>query len=127
MAITPEIEKDLMTQFRRTRSPFKAAKAVGITAAEAWSIIDKYKDDQFEERFEGRGRPEMERFAVASRRASDRGWDNESSAIADARAKFEAGTHIMATGRDGPWLILYLIPRRGPRDPKPKYFTPESF
>jgi len=125
--ITPEIEKELMVQYRRTRSPFKAAKAVGIAPADAWAIIDKHKDDQFEERFEGRGRPELERYAIATRRASERGWDNDAPAVAEARAAYEAGTHTMATGRDGQWLILYLIPLRRPVPARANYFKPEAF
>lgn len=127
MTSIPDIEKQLMKQYRRTKSPFKAAKAVGISVADAWPIIDKYKDDMFEERHGGLGRPELRPHIVTTRLSSERDWDNDDPAVRRARAQHEAGTHILTTGRDGRTLILYAIPRSGRKDPRPDYFTTENF
>lgn len=127
MALTPEVEADILAKFKQTRSPFKTAHACGVDVSEVFAVIDA-KSDQLtsaEERHGGLGRPEMQRYTVARRRASDREWDNGNTAIALARENYEAGTHIMATGRDGAWLILYSIPRKGRPDPQPGYFLPE--
>lgn len=128
MPPTPEVTAEILAEFKRTRSPFKTANAVGVDVAVVWAVIDSNKDKvgAFEERYGGRGRPELEQFIVASRRAMAGVWDNDSTEIRDARAAYEAGTHEMATGRDGPWLILYCIPRRYPATGRAGYFTPEN-
>lgn len=126
--LTPEVEAEIIAVYKRTRSPFKTATETGVDVAVVWKVVDQNKDklSSFEERHGGRGRPEIERFMVAARRCSEREWDNASPAIASARADYERGTHIMATGRDGQWLLLYSFPRRGPREPRPNYFRPEQ-
>lgn len=128
MALTPEVIDDILIEYKRTRSPFKAAKAVGVDVAEVWAVIDANKDKlgTYEERHGGNGRPELEQFFVAKRRAMDRGWENNDAPILRARAQYEAGTHEMITGRDGSWLILYAIPRRYLASGREGYFTPEN-
>lgn len=126
--ITPEVEAEVIDVFKRTRgSPFKTATETGVDVKDVWDIVDRNKDkiSAFEERHGGQGRPELQRYLAATRRAGDRGWDLENAGVVRARANLELGTHIMATGRDGQWLLLYSIPRKGPRDPKPGYFQPE--
>ena len=127
-ALTPEVEADIVQVFKRTRSPFKTATETGVDVALVWRVIDENKDklSAFEERFGGNGRPDLRPFLVHIRRASDREWNNEDEKIAEARRAYEAGTHIMCTGRDGSWLLLYSIPRKGPRQPRPGYFKPEQ-
>ena len=126
--MSPEIIAEILAEYKRCRSPFKTAKAVGVDVAQVWSVIDTNKDklSTFEERHGGRGRPDMEKHLVATRRATDRGWENSQPEIAAARAAYEAGTHEMATGRDGAWLLLYSIPRRYPVTGRDGYFTPEN-
>lgn len=126
--LTPEVIEDIISEYRRTRSPFKTANACGVDVAIVWGVIDQNKDRMsiYEERYGGKGRPELQQFLVASRRASDREWDNADHGIIAARRALEAGTHVMTTGRDGQWLLLYSIPRKGQRDPRPDYFLPEQ-
>lgn len=58
------------------------------------------------------GRPGMESMVIAITRAAGGGWPKKYDAIIeDARRKYDAGTHEMATGRTKGWLVLYLIPR----------------
>lgn len=127
MAITPEIIEDTLRHYKQTRSPFKTATKVGITVTEVLQIVDSQQDklSSVQERHGGFGRPALQPFIVARRRALDREWDNGDTKVALARENYEAGTHIMATGRDGSWLILYSVPRRGRPDPMPDYFLPE--
>lgn len=127
MAVTPEVAAEIVSKFRQTRSPFKTAHAVGVDISEVFAVIDDSADQltAIQERHGGLGRPEMRQFLVARRRASDPEWDNSDAKIAAARDNYEKGTHIMATGRDGAWLILYSMPRKGRPDPMPDYFLPE--
>lgn len=128
MALTPEIEVEIVTKYRQTRSPFKTADAVGVSVSEVFQVIDSNPDSSpgaLEERYGGLGRPNMQKYTVARRRAADRQWDNTDTAIAQARENYEKGTHLLATGRDGQWLILYSIPRVGRADPQQDYFLPE--
>jgi hypothetical protein len=127
MSLTPEIEAEIVAKYRQTRSPFKTAHAVGVDVAQVFAVIDNNSDQltPIQERHGGMGRPEMQQFIVARRRSSVTEWNNEDEKIAAAREDFETGTHIMATGRDGAWLILYSIPRKGRPDPMPGYFLPE--
>jgi len=121
MNLPPEVVADILAEYKRTRSPFKAANAVGVPVETVWMVIDQNKDklSSFEERHGGYGRPEMRQYLVARRRASEREWPD----VTDARKAYEDGTHEMATGRDGAWLLLYLIPRRWPATGREKYFT----
>lgn len=121
-----EIVQEILAEYRRLKSPFKVATALGLEVGVVWNVIDQNEDQlqPYAERNGGYGRPELAPFMVARRNVNSRTtWDNEDPAIAQARADYEAGTHEMTTGRDGAWLILYSIPRRK-RDPRPDYFTP---
>ena len=127
MALTPEIVTEILQQYKLTRSPFKVSTKVGVSIGEVFEVIENYEDRlaTVPERHGGGGRPELRPYIVAKRKASDSSWENSNDAIKLARANYEAGTHIMVTGRDGGWLIMYSIPRKGRRDPLPEYFQPE--
>lgn len=130
MAITPENTADVLRLYRanpRRFSPFKVARQVGLSTEEVFNIIEDNREtlSTAKERFGGFGRPELQPFIVARRRAMDREWDNNDPEIVKARTNLETGTHIMTTGRDGAWLVLYSIPRKGRPDPQPGYFLPE--
>jgi hypothetical protein len=68
------------------------------------------------------GRPEMARHMIACVEiCAGKQWDNESPGVAEARARYEAGTHEMCFAKDGEWAILYSIPRKV-KAPKPEFF-----
>lgn len=125
--ITPEIEAEIVASLKRTRSPFRVATKVGVDVNTVMQILEKNEDklSEIPERNGGLGREELRPYVVARRLASETSWDNDDPKISEARDNFEAGTHIMATGRDGAYLILYSIPRKGRPDPNPDYFLPE--
>lgn len=129
MAITPEIRAEVLRRHSRNPrrfSPFRIAHSQGISTAEVLEIIGKNRDSlpNGREHNNGEGREDIQKFFVAKRRASDAGWDNSDPAIRQARADYLAGTHEMATHRDGAWLYLCSIPRQVPRAPlNPRYFT----
>lgn len=127
MALTPEIVDEILATYKRTHSPFKISQKVGVSVDEVFEVLNDHEEKltPIPERNGGLGREEMQPFTVARRRVGERGWNNNDENIIKARADFEAGTHIMATGRDGAWLILYSIPRKGAPDPLPDYFLPE--
>ena len=57
------------------------------------------------------GRVSLRKYIVAYRSIYG-DWPREfREALADARKKFDAGTHEMCQGRDGQHIIQYLIPR----------------
>lgn len=127
MAVTPEIEADVLRIFRNNPkrfSPFKAANQVGASLGEVLSIVRAYKDVPVErvEHNDGAGREDLQAYIVAARRASDLGWNNDDTGVVEARRRFCAGTHDMATHRDGPWLLLCSFPLQRKRTPRPNYF-----
>ena len=127
VVLTPEIVDEIIYEYKRTRSPFKTARLVGVSATDVWEVIEHNSDRLAvrSENFGGFGNPAMRQFIVARRMITqDRSWDNDAEAIATARAAYEAGTHNMATGRDGDWLLLYSIPNKR-LVPRPNYFKPE--
>jgi hypothetical protein len=131
VSYTPEEEEDVLRIYRanpRRFSPFKASRSTGISLPDVFEIIGKNQEDLAKtgERHDGFGRPDMRIHLVTRRRAMGEPWDNTDPKIAEARASFEAGTHLMATGRDGQWLLLYAIERTGKPEPKPRYFNLEK-
>lgn len=124
MAITPEIEAEILRAYNlnpKRTSPFRIARDVGATTGE---VIGVLKRNQEPGTYTGDvTRVELVPFIVASRRATEAGWDNTDEAIIRARAAYEAGTHDMATHREGPWLHLCSIPVHRKRRARPGYFS----
>lgn len=128
MELSTDIIDEVLRVYRKTRqSPFKTSRLTGITVDKVFQIVDDNRDKLAEalERHGGLGRPELQDYTVARRRVTERGWDNKDEAIAQARLDYENGTHEMATGRDGTWLILYSIPRSKKIKGREGYFKPE--
>lgn len=124
--MTPELRKEIEIELRKVRAPAKVARNLGISLVDVLIVSDDIGGISRHIRpatYDGEGRPELRQFMMARKRANVP-WDNDEPAIAEARRRYEAGTHTMCTGRDGEWLILYSIPLRK-RDPKPDYFIPE--
>ena len=123
-----DLEKDVREELAKHGSVFKTCRQLGIDNVEyVANIAQEMKKDEAPDLsecdFDGWGDPEKEKFLVARSLATEV-WDNNRPEVADARAKFEAGTHDMATGRDGPYVLLYLFPR-AVKSPRPDYFTPK--
>ena len=121
------IDDDIREEFSKHHSVFKTAKKLGLDNIEYVANVVKGMDKQPKPdtstcEFEGFGDPEKKSFLVARSLATEV-WDNGRPEVANARSKYEEGTHIMATGRDGPWILLYLFPRMV-KEPRPNYFTP---
>jgi transposase-like protein len=57
------------------------------------------------------GREGFQLFVIAVKRQGSSWPERFSAAIADARAKFDAGTHEMFQTSDNGWVVQYLIPR----------------
>lgn len=127
MNLTPEVVEDILFEYKRTRSPFKVAKLVGVDVADVWHVIEENSDKltSYNERNGGWGRPDILRYAVARRMITTRQWDNNDPDIAATRSRYELGVIDMATGRDGGWLILYAFPRKKPQ-PRFEYFKLET-
>lgn len=125
MAVTPEIEADIMRAYNlnpKRFSPFRVAKSVGATLGEVIAAVNRNKDTNSDE-VSGIARRELEPYIVASRRIMDPGWNNEDAGVVRARRAYEAGTHDMATHREGGWIHLCLFPLSRPRRARPGYFT----
>lgn len=122
-----DIEAEIVSELRKVRAPAKVARNLGVDLRLVLEVSDRIGGATRSSRgetFDGEGRPELRDMAVARKRAYQV-WDNTDPAVAAARAAHEAGTHTMATGRDGDWLILYLIPQKTVT-PRPDYFRPEA-
>jgi hypothetical protein len=118
------LRQDVVEEYRRTRSYFRVGKALNISMMKVRAILgDEPEPEPMKSRealYGGVGRPEMEKYTVCIKHVNE-AWDNQ-DACAKARADYEAGTHELATGRDGDNLILYAIPRAVPQ-PRPNYFS----
>ncbi len=121
-----ELDKDIRAEYAKHGSLFKTARGMGVPVDYVLKIVntDKQqpKPDLSTCEFDGFGDPEKRRYLVARSLAKE-SWDNTRPEVADARATYEAGTHDLAIGRDGPYLLMYLFPRAVPA-PRPNYFTP---
>jgi hypothetical protein len=68
------------------------------------------------------GRPGFEHNVIAVKRQGG-SWSSQfAAAIADARQKFDAGTHEMFQTSDNGWVVQYLIPRLHPTQ-KRRFFS----
>lgn len=63
------------------------------------------------------GKPGFEQFVIAVKPAGAAWPSKYDDAIADARKKFDAGTHEMFQSNYQGWVVQYLMPRRHPRKP----------
>ena len=124
--LTPEQQAEVLAEYRRVKSPFKVATNLGLNVADVWEIIDANPDAavQSQERWNGEGRPDLRPYFVAQTKCSDR-WDNDDPGVALARERVCAGTHTMATHRDGAVKFLCSIPLKRKVRPNPDYFKPE--
>lgn len=121
-----ELDKDIREEFAKHNSLFKTARNMGVSVDYVQRVVSvaapEPQPDLSTCEFEGFGDPEKKKYLVA-RNLATHSWDNGRPEIADARAKYEAGTHELAIGRDGPYLLMYLFPR-AVNQPRPNYFTP---
>lgn len=129
MEATPEVIAEVLGSYRRLRSPYKVARECGYEPRLVWEIVDGYADTLTisQERWGGQGSPEMLQYLAARLKLGSISWDNADPDVARARARFEAGTHTMATGRDGGWLLLYSIPLKKPIAARPDFFKNRSY
>ena len=120
------IDQEIREEYAQHRSLFKTAKKLGIEISYVKTVVESMPEESKPDlatcRWEGFGDPDKKAFLVA-RNSADRSWDNSRPEVAKAREDFEAGTHDMATGRDGPFILLYSFPR-AVRQPRPGYFNP---
>ena len=124
--MTSELKTEIELELRKVRAPGKVSRNLGIDIRLVLEVADELAGTPRrvrEEIYDGYGRPDIRQYLVGRKRATDV-WDNTNPTIAAARAAYEAGTHDMATGRDGDWLLLYSIPQRKVT-PRPDYFKPE--
>lgn len=131
MALTPEVRQEIIDAHSRNPqrfSPFRVSTALGVPIDEVMEVVDglSEKSNGRKPRFDGYGDPAMKEHLMARRKAMGPGWDNTREKVALARKRFEEGTHIMVTGRDGPFLLLYSIPRKRPVEAQPNYFSLRS-
>lgn len=121
-----KLDNDIREEYDKHRSLFKTAKRLSVSIDYVLSVVESQvieeKPDTSTCHWEGFGDPDKKRYLVA-RNLAKNSWDNGRPEVADARAKFEAGTHTLAIGRDGPWLLMYVFPLAVPK-PRPNYFQP---
>jgi hypothetical protein len=127
VAVTPEIEADIMRlhdQNPKRFSPFRVAKQVGATMAEVIATVNQNKVIEGTD-FSGTiSRVGLLRFIVASRPYGS--WDNTDEGVIEARRRYDAGTHTMATHRENGWMHLCSIPLRRPVRAVRRYYATEA-
>jgi hypothetical protein len=121
-----DLDNDIRQEYGKHGSLFKTAKAFNVQVEYVRGIVGNMPVDDTPDvstcAWDGFGDPAKRKHLVA-RSLAKTSWDNGRPEVAEARAKFEAGTHEMATGRDGPWLLMYAFPRAVVK-PRPHYFQP---
>lgn len=126
MAITPEMEAEIVAAHAanpRRFSPFKVSRQVGASVAEVLRVVNSKVEGRVAPALQSRrDRTDLTDYIVASRRVSDGCWDNNSEEIRNARALVCAGTHTMATHRNGDWQYLCVFRLEQPVTPNPHYF-----
>lgn len=119
-----QLKKDILEEYAKHGSLFKTARKLKIEVLYVSEIIKANPNlpapNLSECRWDGFGDPDKQKHLVARMPATEV-WDNTIPEVAEAREQFEAGTHDMATGRDGPFILLYSFPR-AVRQPRPNYF-----
>ena len=68
------------------------------------------------------GKPGLEHYVIAVKPRGTAWPSKYDDVIADARKKFDAGTHEMFQSNYQGWVVQYLIPRRKPR-PSCRFFA----
>jgi hypothetical protein len=116
------LDQDIREEFAKHRSPFRVCRQLDVSLDRVRRVIGEQAPSNTKNiaRFGGRGRPELEKFAVARKNVNE-SWDNNSVELINARSSYEAGTHEMCQGRDGDTIIQYSIPRTI-IEPRPNYF-----
>lgn len=120
-----QLKTDILEEYAKHGSLFRTARNLKVEVIYVKQIVDaqpsEVAPDLSECRWDGFGDPEKADFLVARMPATEV-WDNTIPEVAEARQRFEEGTHNMATGRDGPYILLYSFPRHTKR-PQPNYFS----
>lgn len=105
------------------------ARELGISLTECRSafpqtpvVVRAFPDDTPRPSLDARGHlavgRERLRPHIVSVRHAYAGWpEDDRQALQQARQRYDAGTHIMIQGRDGQWIIQYLLKRRKPIPP----------
>lgn len=110
----------LKAELRETKGNLKrAARNIGFNYGAALMRFSEVKPTV------NLGRPELQKYIIAYRYAFLDWAASDEPKLADARKKFDAGTHEMCQGRDGDIIIQYLIPRLVPCRPR-KFFNDDD-
>lgn len=121
-----DLANDVREEYGKHGSLFKTAKKFNVTVEYVHDIVGTAPIEEAPDistcTWDGFGDPEKKKY-LAARNLAKTSWDNGRPEVAAARAKFEAGTHTLAIGRDGPWLLMYVIPLAVVK-PRPNYFQP---
>lgn len=68
------------------------------------------------------GKPALAEFVIAVKKAGQAWPEKYDAVIADARRKFDAGTHEMFQSNNEGWVVQYLIPHLVPQ-PRRQFFS----
>ena len=68
------------------------------------------------------GKPKLAQYVVAVKKVGQAWPEKYSAVIADARRKFDAGTHEMFQSNNEGWVVQYLIPYLVPQ-PRRQFFS----
>lgn len=116
------LDDDIREEYSKHRSIFKTARALRVTLDRVTRVVgqETFKVEHHPAKYGGRGRPDLEKYIVATKHANEP-WNNSSPELKACRSRYEAGTHEMVQGRDGDTTIQYSIPR-AVVNPRPGYF-----
>lgn len=113
-----EKEKKILEMIGRGKRPTQIAEQLVVPLSD---VIDVLKGRGVTGSREI-GRVELRPYIVASTVAGQAWGDKDRKAIQSARMRYDQGLDEMCTGRDGPLLILYSIPRQKRAEPRSYFF-----
>lgn len=106
--ITPALRSKVIQCFELYGSEEKVDKVLHVGLKIIRHILRTY---QYSKTVDGRGRPELQPYIVATKKVSE-SWDNALPSLKAARREYDEGKVELCQGRDGENIILYSIPRR---------------
>lgn len=111
----------LHLEYRRDPNLGRIARLFGLTTLEVKAALAaQIEEPRPATSADGWGRPGLRRYALQRKFVADL-WVADDG-LKRARAAYDQGQVEIATGRDGDWQILYVIPRKRPDPQRRPYF-----
>lgn len=129
--ISKPVKELLLERLRQNGGrPSEAARYAGVDFSLVRELLEPPAARRFQtamgpepEDIRTLGRDGHQKHVIAVKRAGSSWPTRFNEVIADARRKFDAGTHEMFQSNDDGWVVQYLIPHKNPVAPRAFFST----